>query len=191
MLHPLSVWYALLTVLFTVLVTLLIRKFIAMSEEFDDYRQIALETQLRRVPFWVERWGRWVTLHELTGKQRADLLEKCTEMEGKKAKVRMDRLYPMLVILSAHYPDTDNPPVSTHPHYHKYPGVNGIGPHPKSGQPIFTMRDIFALNETPGGILELLNKPAAELSGLREEDIEEKKDTSDPTVVESDAFIIE
>lgn len=162
-----------------------------MTEDFEDYRQIAFETPLKQVPFWVERWKKWVIIKELTGEERADLLDKCTEIIGKKAKVNIKKLYPMLVILSVHYPDPYTIPSPDHPHYHQYPGVNGVKSHPKAGHPIFSMRDIGLLNQKSGSVLELLNKPAAELSGLREEDIEEKKDTSDPMIVESEGFTIE
>lgn len=162
-----------------------------MTEDFEDYRQIALETPLKQVPFWVERWKKWVIIRELSGEERSDLLDKCTELTGKKAKVNVKRLYPMLVILSVRYPHPDFRPPHDHEHYHEYPGVNGLKSHPKAGQPVFSMRDIGLLNQTSGGILELLNKPAAELSGLREEDIEEKKPTFEENVVESESFIIE
>lgn len=181
-------WYVLLLIVFVVLV---VRKLIEMTEDFEDYRQIAFETPLKSVPFWVERWKKWVIIHELTGEERSELLDKCTEIVGKKAKVNMKRLYPMLVVLSVRYPDQNFLPDSDHPHYHEYPGVNGVKVHPKAGQPVFTLRDIGLLNQGSGAVLELLNKPAAELSGLREEDIEEKKDTSDPMTVESTSFTIE
>lgn len=181
------------TVFCTVFVTLLVRKFIEMSEDFDDYRKIALETPLQNKAFWVERWGRWVTVRELKGKERANLLEQCTDIVGKKAKVSLVKLYPMMVILSIRYPDPKYPPSPDDPNYHKFPGVNGVPRHPKAGQQIFhDMRDIMLLNEGSGGVLELLNKPASELSGLREEDIEEKKDTFETeNVVESNSYIIE
>lgn len=161
-----------------------------MSEDFEDYRQIAFETPLEQRPFWVEKWKKWVTIRELTGEERGELLDKCTEIVGKKAKVNIKKLYPMLVILSVRYPDPSFSPAHDHPHHHEYPGVNGSKKHPKAGQLIFSMRDIGLLNQKSGSVLELLNKPAAELSGLREEDIEEKKDTSDPMIVESDGYTI-
>jgi hypothetical protein len=163
-----------------------------MAEDFDDYRQIALETPLQQKAFWVERWQRWVTIRELKGKERSNLLDQCTDIVGKKAKVNLVKLYPMMVILSVRYPDPQFPPAQDDPNYSKFPGLNGLPAHPKAGQRIFEdMRDMMALNDRGGSVLELLNKPASELSGLREEDIEEKKDTSDPSIVESDGFTIE
>jgi hypothetical protein len=181
-----------IVVILTVLIAVIIRKFIEMTEDFEDYRQIALETPLEHRPFWVEKWNRWVIIRELTGEERGDLLDKCTEMVGKKAKVNIKRLYPMMVILCVRYPDANFLPPSDHPHFNEYPGANGKPAHPKAGQPIFNgLRDIGLLNQKSGGILELLNKPAAEMSGLREEDLEEKKDTSDPNTVESESFNLE
>jgi len=183
----------LLAFIFTVIVTLVVRKFIEMSEEtFDDYRQIAFETPLEQRPFWVERWNRWVTVRELTGSQRSKLLQQCTEIDGKKATVNLEKLYPMLVVLSVRYPDPSNLPELDHPHFHEFPGANGKPAHPKAGKPIFNnIADMGPLNAGPGNILELLNKPAAELSGLRPEDVEEKKLSLEVQTVESDAFIIE
>ncbi len=184
-------WNAFLALFIAIIVTLVIRKLIEMTEDFDDYRQIAFETPLEQRPFWVEKWRRWVTIRELTGEERADLLDKCTDIVGKKAKVNIKKLYPMMLVLSVRYPDPTCLPSVDHPHFHEYPGANGKPAHPKAGQPIFSMRDIGLLNQKSGGVQELLNKPAAEMSGLREEDIEEKKDTSEANTVESDGFTIE
>jgi len=163
-----------------------------MAEDFDDYRKIALETPLKNRAVWVPQWQRWVTVRELKGKERSNLLEQCTDVAGKKAKVNLVKLYPMMVVLSVRYPDPSFPPPPDDPNYHKFPGANGLPAHPRAGQRIFeNMQDIVALNESGGGVLELLNKPASELSGLREEDIEEKKDTSEVNTVESDGYIIE
>lgn len=163
-----------------------------MAEDFEDYRQIAFDTPLEQRPFWVERWNRWVTIRELTGSQRSKLLQQCTEIDGKKATVNLEKLYPMLVVLSVRYPDPSNLPPSDHEHFHEFPGANGKPKHPRAGKPIFTsIADMGPLNAGSGNILELLNKPAAELSGLRPEDVEEKKPSLDQNTVESDAFIIE
>jgi hypothetical protein len=181
-----------LTVFTTVCITLVVRKFTDMAEDFDDYRQIALETPLRQKPFWVPQWNRWVTVRELKGKERSKLLQDCTDVEGKKAKVNLVKLYPMMTILSIRYPDPNFPPPVDDPNYDKFPGINGLPAHPKAGQPVFPdMRDWIALNERGGGVLELLNKPASELSGLREEDIEEKKPSLEENTVESDGYTIE
>lgn len=162
-----------------------------MSEDFDDYRKIAFETPLQNRSVWVPQWQRWVTVRELKGKDRSKLLQDCTDMVGKKAHVNLVKLYPMMTILSIRYPDPSFPPASDDPNYSKFPGLNGVPRHPKAGQQIFTdMRDVMALNEGGGSVLELLNKPASELSGLREEDIEEKKDTLEANTVESDGYTI-
>lgn len=181
-----------ITVILTVFLTLLIRKFTDMAEDFDDYRKIAFETPLKQKSVWVPQWQRWVTVRELRGKERSKLLQDCTDVEGKKAKVNLVKLYPMMIILSVRYPDPNFPPPEDDPNYAKFPGLNGASAHPKAGQPIFQdMRDIMPLNEGGGGVLELLNKPASELSGLREEDIEEKKPSLEANTVESDGYTIE
>lgn len=179
-------------IVFVVVVTIVIWKLTSMTEEFDDYRKIAFETPLENRPFWVEKWNRWVTVRELTGSQRSKLLQQCTEIDGKKATINLEKLYPMLVVLSIRYPDPINLPPNDHPHFHEFPGANGKKAHPRAGKPIFSsLADIGPLNQGSGNILELLNKPAAEMSGLRPEDVEEKKPISDPLIVESDDFIIE
>lgn len=180
------------TVVITVFITLVVRKFTDMSEDFDDYRKIALETPLKNKSVWVPDWNRWVTIRELKGKDRSKLLQDCTDMVGKKAKVNLVKLYPMMIILSIRYPDPNFPPPLDDPNYLKFPGLNGLSAHPKAGQRIFEdVRDFMALNEGGGSVLELLNKPASELSGLREEDIEEKKPSSEENTVESDGYTIE
>jgi len=180
-----------LLVLFVIVV--IIWKDTSMPEEtFDDYRQIAFDTPLENQPFWVDKWNRWVTVRELTGTQREKLLQQCTEIEGKKATVNLEKLYPMLVVLSIRYPDPMYLPDPDHKHFHEFPGANGKPKHPRAGKPIFTsMVDIGPLNAGPGSILELLNAPAAKMSGLRPEDVEEKKPSLEGKTVESDGFIIE
>lgn len=180
------------TVIITVFITLVVRKLTSMSEDFDDYRKIAFETPLKNRAVWIDQWQRWVTVRELKGKERSKLLQDCTDVEGKKAKVNLVKLYPMMVVLSVRYPDPNYPPSPDDPNYSKFPGINGIPAHPMAGRPIFhDMRDIMPLNEGGGGVLELLNKPASELSGLREEDIEEKKPSLEENIVENDGYTIE
>ncbi len=175
------------------IIVFIIWKVTSMPEEtFDDYRQIAFETPLEQRPFWVERWNRWVTVRELTGTQREKLLQQCTEINGQTATVNLEKLYPMLFVLSVRYPDPATLPDPNHEHFHEFPGANGKPKHPRAGKPIFNnLADMGPLNAGSGTILELLNKPAAELSGLRPEDVEEKKPSSEGSTVESNAFIIE
>ena len=75
----------------------------------SSIRQKALQLELQQVPYYVERWKEWVLVQELTGEERADLLQKCTEVtknaQGKReGKVNIKRLYPMLAILSIRNP---------------------------------------------------------------------------------------
>lgn len=164
-----------------------------------DIRRIALETTLMRQPLWVDRWNCWVLVQELTGEERSSLLESCTTIVktgGKReGKVNLKKLYPMLVISSLRYPEPDILPDVSDPHYAEYPGANGTLAHEKAGQLIFSLEDLAALNKRSGAILELISKPASILSGLREEDIEEKKDLSEgnegPNTVESTGYVIE
>jgi len=163
-----------------------------MPEDFEDYRKIALETPLKNRSVWVDAWQRWVTVRELKGKERANLLDQCTDIVGKKAKVNSVKLYPMMIILSIRYPDPAFPPPTDDPNYREFPGLNGLSPHPKAGHRIFeNLQDIANLNEGGSGVLELLSRPASELSGLREEDIEEKKPSLEANTVESDGYTIE
>lgn len=163
-----------------------------------DIRKIALEVELTRQPLWVDRWGAWVMVQELTGEERANLLESCTTIvktgNKREGKVNLKKLYPMLAILSLRYPESDVLPDSSDPHYSQYPGVNGNPTDERAGQLIFSPDDLIALNKRSGAILELVSKPASILSGLREEDIEEKKEDSEETkqadIVDSTGYVI-
>ncbi len=180
----------------------------------SSIRQKALQLELQQVPYYVERWKEWVLVQELTGEERADLLQKCTEVtknaQGKReGKVNIKRLYPMLAILSIRNPVASVLPERGHPHYAEYPGaVDEQGnfltpplPEQEQGEPAFSMNDLVPLNKRSGSVLETINLIAAPISGLRQEDIEEKKDSSGQTgndettldgqTVESDGYTIE
>lgn len=137
-------------------------------------------------------------VQELTGEERSNLLESCTTVvktgNKREGKVNLKKLYPMLAICSLRYPEPDILPDVHDPHYAKYPGANGTPAHEKAGQLIFSLEDLAALNKRSGAILELISKPASILSGLREEDIEEKKEASEETkqadIVESTGYVI-
>lgn len=164
-----------------------------------DIRKIALEVELAQQPLWVDRWHNWVLVQELSGEERSGLLESCTTVikvgNKREGKVNLKKLYPMLAVMSLRYPVPDVIPDSSDPHYAEYPGVNGNPVHEKAGQLIFSSEDLIALNKRSGAILELISKPASILSGLREEDIEEKKEPSgeieEPNTVESTGYVIE
>lgn len=164
--------------------------------DFEDYAAIAFQTPLLQKPFYVERWEKWVTVRELTGEQRSELMERCTTRKGTEAKVNLKLFSGLLVMLSVRYPNPEFPPSPDHLHEKEFPGLKNeqgeylIPPHPKAGQPIFNESQVGPLLQSPGSILDDLGKPAMELSGMSEKDLEEKKDTSDPTIVESNGFII-
>jgi hypothetical protein len=156
-------------------------------------RQIALQTKLKKQALFVPDWNEWIVLQELTGEQRADLLQDCTSTQkvGSKnvSKVNLKKLYPMLVVLSSLNPDVDTTPSKTDPNYSKYPGavdetgnvLTPFDPDKPAGELCFSLSDIGPLNQTSGATLETISKPASILSGLREEDIEEKKADSGET----------
>lgn len=154
-----------------------------------DIRQIALEAPLQQQPLWIPAWNTWVTVRELTADERGELLEKCTTIEkvnGKRqAKVNQKLLYPMMVVQSLRNPDPNNLPDKADPHYAQYPGAADdqgnvlTPPHDKAGELIFSLTDIPLLKKKSGGVLELASKPASIMSGLREEDLEEKKEPSE------------
>jgi len=176
-----------------------------------DIRQIALEAPLQQQPLWIAAWKTWVTVRELTAEERGDLLEKCTSVEknpktGKReAKINQKLMYPMMVVQSLRNPDPNNLPDKSDPNYTKYPGATDdqgnylTPPHDKAGELIFSLTDIPLLKKKSGGVLELATKPASIMSGLREEDLEEKKEPSEdstnqetPTnTVESTGYAIE
>lgn len=92
-----------------------------------------LKTQTLDVP----EWGVKVTVKELRGKARAQLLQDTTRADGTRDLVRF---YPTLVILSTFDPAT--------------------------GDPIFELADSAELNEQGGSALERVGQVAAKISGL-------------------------
>ncbi len=161
-----------------------------------DIRKIALETPLKKVAYYVEAWKTWVNIQELSGQERAELLEKCSSIikmgSKRESKINMKMLYPMLVVLSLRNPSPDCMPDSDDPHYDEYPGVGAVPLSPDAGELVFTLADLGPLNKASGAVLEVVAKPASIMSGLREEDIEEKKESSEPeTIVQSDGYTIE
>lgn len=169
-----------------------------------DLRQVALETPLLQESHYIARWHAWITVRELPGTERAELLQQCTEVikvHGKpEGKVNLKKLYPMLAILSIRYPDPDAPPDMQEPHYASFPGLKNThgtyvtDPHPKAGELVFSLSDVGPLNKTSGTILEQIAQIASPMSGLRPEDVEEKKENDSGEgmdAVESTAFTIE
>jgi hypothetical protein len=163
-----------------------------------DIRQIAFETPLMQESHYIERWKVWITVRELSGEERAELLQKSTDMIKKgnttEARVNLKKLYPMLAILTTRYPDPACPPHDNHPHSSEFPGLkNAMGeyvtqPTEKAGELVFSPTDIGPLNKTSGAILEQISQIAAPMSGLRPEDVDEKKEGLNGTIVESDSY---
>lgn len=154
-----------------------------------NYRQIAFETPLKRQALWVDSWGFWVVAQELTGGERSELLQQCTtvsKVNGKtKSDVNLKKMYPMMVVQSLRIPGPDTMPAKDDPHYKDYPGAtdeqgNTLTPaEENAGALIFSMADLPMLNKGSGGTLEKLSRPVSIMSGLREEDIEEKNEVSE------------
>lgn len=161
-----------------------------------DIRKAALEAGLDQEPLYVKKWGAWITVRELPGDERADLLESCMTIIGKgknaTSKMNIKRLYSRLAVLSARYPDPDDLPAKDHPQYAAYPGaVDERGnfltePDPRAGELIFPAEDAGALLKRSGAVLELIAGPASRLSALLPEQIEEKKDGSQQESGESE-----
>jgi len=143
-----------------------------------DIQKIALEADLISESVWVDRWKTWVTVQELTGKERGEYLGQCVDKEG---NVNFKKLNPLMAVISAHYPDPDYPPDSEHPHYGEFPGLKNeqgefiTDPHPKAGQVIFNLSQMGPLNARSGAALEQIAQVAGRLSALRPEDVEKKK----------------
>jgi hypothetical protein len=153
-----------------------------------DIRQIALEAQLESKPLWVEKWKCWVLVRELTGETLAWLFDKSMilfEKNGKsKSKLNLEKYNVLLTILSVRSPDPDILPDKDDPHYSLYPGaIDSLGnyltpPCEEPGKLIFILEDSGQLKKRSAAVLEQIAKVATKLSGIRPEDIEEKKDDS-------------
>jgi len=163
----------------------------------------ALSLGIKRVPLWVDAWEEWVIIQSLSGEERADLLQKCTEVvknaQGKnEGKVNLKRMYPMLTILSVCEPIVSILPDRNDPHYHLYPGATDdqgnflTPPLPESeqGKPVFVMTELVALNKQDGAPLEQIAQFSSSLSKLTQKDIEDEKKASETVVVESDGYTL-
>ena len=103
-----------------------------------------------------------------------------TASEEDKAKYEQEmNTYKAAVALLQSYKDT-------YPGYADEQDNVKVFAHPKAGEQIFGWvdRDMFA-TKLPGGILEEVATPAFALSGFSQEDLDEKKVSSAPTVVSS------
>lgn len=164
-----------------------------LTDPFDIVK-IALEADLLSESVYVDRWGTWVTVQELTGKERGEYLGQCMDKEG---NVNFKKLNPLMAVLSARYPDPYYPPKEDHPHYKEFPGLKDeqdnflTDPHPKAGQIIFNLSQMGPLNQKSGAALEQIAQVAGRLSALRPEDVEKKKKTLNSDDWESEPSTIE
>lgn len=94
----------------------------------------------------IEQWGVQVLVKSMTGKARAGLMNRC--LNQKTGIMDMEKLYGLLVIHTAHDPET--------------------------GAKIFEEVDLEALNGKNGAAMEKIAKVASKLSGLDEGSIDEK-----------------
>jgi hypothetical protein len=166
-----------------------------------DIRQLALEAELENQPYWVEKWKSWVLIRELTGETLSWLLDKTMifyEKQGKtKSKVNLEKYSVLLTVLSARNPDPSILPDKDDPHYALYPGaVDESGkyltpPCENPGKLIFQLEDAGQLKKRSAAVLEQISKIASKMSGIRPEDLEEKKDDSESEEEETPDFFTE
>lgn len=91
----------------------------------------------------VKEWGVKLLIKGLSAKQRSGLLNDAVEMVGNKPRMNFNKLFPDLVILTAHDPET--------------------------GQRVFEPTDRELLNSKSGAALETIAKVAMRLSGMDDE----------------------
>lgn len=94
----------------------------------------------------VPEWGGVICVRNLTGDERDDFEQSMVETRGKRREVRMKAVRAGLVARAACTPE---------------------------GVRIFADRDIAALGKKSAAALDRVYQKAAELSGLREQDVEE------------------
>lgn len=141
------------------------------------------EEKLPGEAVYVDQWQAWVTVRELTGKERGEYLGQCMDKEG---NVNFKKLNPYMVVLATRYPDPNFPPSEEHPHHKEFPGLKDekgdyiTDPHPQRGESIFKIGHMGVLNQGSGAALEQLAQVAGRLSLLRPEDVTKKKKTSEP-----------
>jgi hypothetical protein len=147
-----------------------------------DIVKIALEVDLLRVPFYVERWKSWITIEELSGTQHGEYMGQCIDKER---NINFKKLNVLMAVTASRFPDSEFPPDKDHPHYAEFPGLQDesgnfiTSPHPKAGQVMFNLSQMGPLNKRSGAALAAIGKRAGEISGLTPEDLEKKKKKSD------------
>jgi len=159
-----------------------------MYDEDNDILEAAISAAPKTEPLWVDDWKKWVTVTQVNARIRSKLLEASvkTERKGNRnvSKADLETMYPTLAILCIRNPIAADLPDKSHPHYAEYPGAkdregNYIKPpHAKAGQSPFKLEHLDVLNRTSGAALEQISAVAQRLNLLRQEDFEQKKESS-------------
>ena len=181
----------------------------ANEEQYQDIRSLVLSggVKPKAQAVYVDRLGGWLNIRELYGDERARVLQDAVAQ--KTGAVNLGVLYAGLVVQSLRYPHPDVPPVAPTPpdplqgnpspedqgkydqaevkylqavedYKHPYPTD-----HPRAGEKVFQPTDRDAMNQAlPGQVIEQIAQPAFSLSGLKKEDVEEKKASLNRTTVD-------
>lgn len=180
-----------------------------MSDQYQDVRSLVLSggVKPKQQAIYVERLGGWFNIRELYGDERARVLQDAVTQ--KTGAVNLGILYAGLLVHSLRYPSPDVSPVEPTPpeplqgnsspedqekydqaevkylqavedYKHPYPTD-----HPHAGEKVFQPTDRDAMNQAlPGQVIEQIAQPAFSLSGLKKEDVEEKKASLNRTIID-------
>lgn len=114
----------------------------------SDLRALILESDdIPKETLHVPQWGVEVLIQGMTGAERADLIRQFRNDNG---SLNFEKLYPVMIVHTV----CD----------------------PSSGERIFDMNDVAAINEKSGQALERVAKVALRLSGMDETAEEEAKE---------------
>lgn len=180
-----------------------------MSDQYQDVRSLVLSggVKPKQQAIYIERLGGWFNIRELYGDERARVLQDAVTQ--KTGAVNLGILYAGLLVHSLRYPSPDVPPQEPTP---PEPLKTGASPedeekyeaayvkylqavedykhpyttdHPHAGEKVFQPTDRDAMNSAlPGQVIEQIAQPAFSLSGLKKEDVEEKKASLNRTIVD-------
>lgn len=177
--------------------------------DFVDIRSLVLSggVKAKRQPLYIERLGGWLNIQELYGDEKSSIIQ--AALEQKTGKVNLGVMYAGLVVSSLRYPHPDAapqepvaPPEPENPteeekeaydkalvkyqqaladFQHPYPLD-----HPHAGEKVFKPADRDAMNQVlPGQVIEQIAEPAFVLSGFKKDEIDQKKVSLRPTVIDS------
>lgn len=116
-------------------------------QKFLNRDDILSTEDMRHKDVYVEEWGGWVRIRAITGKERDMYEQSLVEGRGRNQRMNMQNARAKLVALSAVDPET--------------------------GKWVFKTKDIEELGKKNSRPLDTLFDVAMELSGLRQQDIEE------------------